>query len=122
MLSRLLFSSLIPILTAVFVITYQAVSLTASKSDMAWRSSGATHQELIENLYKNGIITDERIKAVMLQVDRADFTNEKTDAYKDRPQKSNANALLSSQRNDRVDVSRLVGYAVSKQLAGLAFL
>jgi protein-L-isoaspartate(D-aspartate) O-methyltransferase len=56
---------------------------------MAWRSSGSTHQELIENLHRNGLITDERIKNAMLQVDRADFTDQKSDAYSDRPQSSN---------------------------------
>ena len=56
---------------------------------MAWRSSGGTHRELIENLYKNGLIKDQRIKEAMLQVDRADFTDRKPDAYDDRPQSSN---------------------------------
>ena len=55
---------------------------------MAWRSSGGTHRELIENLYKNGLIKDQRIKEAMLQVDRADFTDRKPDAYDDRPQSS----------------------------------
>lgn len=55
---------------------------------MAWRSSGGTHRELIENLSKNGLIKDQRIKEAMLQVDRADFTDQKPDAYDDRPQSS----------------------------------
>lgn len=55
---------------------------------MAWRSSGATHRELIENLYRNGLIKDQRIKEAMLKVDRADFTEHKSDAYDDRPQSS----------------------------------
>lgn len=56
---------------------------------MAWRSSGATHRELIENLARNGLIKDQRIKNAMLQVDRADFTDHRSDAYEDRPQSSN---------------------------------
>jgi protein-L-isoaspartate(D-aspartate) O-methyltransferase len=53
---------------------------------MAWRSSGGSHRELIENLFKNGLIKDQRIKQAMLSVDRADFTDQKSDAYDDRPQ------------------------------------
>jgi protein-L-isoaspartate(D-aspartate) O-methyltransferase len=55
---------------------------------MAWRSSGGSHRELIENLFKNGLIKDQRIKQAMLSVDRADFTDQKSDAYDDRPQSS----------------------------------
>ena len=65
------------------------ISITAFNENMAWRSSGASHRELIENLYKNGLIKDQRIKEAMLQVDRADFTDHKSDAYDDRPQSSN---------------------------------
>ncbi|CAF0801967.1 unnamed protein product [Adineta ricciae] len=60
--------------------------LSAFNGQMAWRSSGASHIELIENLYKNGLIKDQRIKQAMLEVDRADFTQQKNDAYEDRPQ------------------------------------
>lgn len=58
------------------------------EKDMAWRSSGATHRELIENLFRNGLIKDQRVKEAMLSVDRADFTDQKSDAYEDRPQSS----------------------------------
>jgi protein-L-isoaspartate(D-aspartate) O-methyltransferase len=62
---------------------------------MAWRSSGRSHRELIENLFKNGLIKDQRIKEAMLSVDRADFTNQKSDAYDDRPQSSNSLKIKS---------------------------
>lgn len=35
---------------------------------MAWRSSGATNEALIENLAQNGLITSERVKKAMLGV------------------------------------------------------
>ncbi len=70
-------------------IFYHSSRITAFNENMAWRSSGASHRELIENLYKNGLIKDQRIKEAMLQVDRADFTDHKSDAYDDRPQSSN---------------------------------
>lgn len=39
-----------------------------AKFTMAWRSSGNTNAELVENLYKNGLITSERVKVAMLGV------------------------------------------------------
>jgi hypothetical protein len=54
----------------------------------------STHRELIENLYRNGLITTERIKNAMLKVDRGDFTDQKADTYSDRPQSSNYKKFL----------------------------
>ena len=62
---------------------------------MAWRSSGGSHRELIENLYRNGLIKETRIKEAMLQVDRGDFTDQKSDAYDDRPQSSKVSSPSS---------------------------
>ncbi len=74
----------------VFSIFYHSSRITAFNENMAWRSSGASHRELIENLFKNGLIKDQRIKEAMLSIDRADFTDNKSDAYDDRPQSSNS--------------------------------
>lgn len=47
-------------------------STTARKSfSMAWRSSGATNEALIENLARNGLISSERVKKAMLGVQMA---------------------------------------------------
>lgn len=35
---------------------------------MAWRSSGATNKDLIENLWKNGLISNPTVKAAFLKV------------------------------------------------------
>lgn len=35
---------------------------------MAWTCSGATNTALIENMWKNGLITDARIKEAFLKV------------------------------------------------------
>ena len=35
---------------------------------MAWRSSGASNEALIENLARNGLITQPRVKQAMLSV------------------------------------------------------
>ncbi len=77
-----------PLFIAVYSIFYHSTRITAFNDNMAWRSSGGSHRELIENLFKNGLIKEQRIKEAMLQVDRADFTDRKSDAYDDRPQSS----------------------------------
>lgn len=35
---------------------------------MAWRCSGETNESLIENMWKNGLITDARVKEAFLKV------------------------------------------------------
>uniref|UniRef100_A0A0N5A8P3 Protein-L-isoaspartate O-methyltransferase n=1 Tax=Syphacia muris TaxID=451379 RepID=A0A0N5A8P3_9BILA len=40
---------------------------------MAWQCSGRTNIELVNNLKRNGIFTDERVEAAMLKIDRGDF-------------------------------------------------
>jgi protein-L-isoaspartate(D-aspartate) O-methyltransferase len=35
---------------------------------MAWRSSGRTNEELIENLYRNGLVTSSRVREAMKKV------------------------------------------------------
>ncbi len=101
------------LLILVYCIFYHSYCITAFNDKMAWRSSGRSHRELIENLFKNGLIKDQRIKEAMLSVDRADFTNQKSDAYDDRPQSSNSLKIKS-----RIFIlfSSLVGYAVSRNV------
>lgn len=35
---------------------------------MAWHSSGATNEEMIDNLFKNGLITSSRVRDAMMKV------------------------------------------------------
>ncbi|KAA3673860.1 protein-L-isoaspartate(D-aspartate) O-methyltransferase [Paragonimus westermani] len=56
---------------------------TSLLSAMAWHSSGRTHEELINNLYKNHVIQSMVVKNAMLSVDRKLFT--KHNPYEDRP-------------------------------------
>ena len=35
---------------------------------MAWRSSGGTNEELVNNLHRNGVIESERVRKAMLRV------------------------------------------------------
>ncbi|VDQ12916.1 unnamed protein product [Trichobilharzia regenti] len=61
---------------------------------MAWQSSGRTHAELINNLYKNRVITSEIVKNTMLSVDRGYFA--KSGSYEDRPQSIGFAATISA--------------------------
>lgn len=47
---------------------------------MAWRSSGATNEALIENMSRNGLITSDRVKKAMLGVRVFPFTASRTRA------------------------------------------
>ena len=91
-----------------FILVF-SISVRTFEKDMAWRSSGATHRELIENLFRNGLIKDQRVKEAMLRVDRADFTDQKSDAYEDRPQSSKEIWIIPISSS----FDFLVGYAVS---------
>ncbi|RNA40950.1 hypothetical protein BpHYR1_044473 [Brachionus plicatilis] len=61
---------------------------------MAWRSSGRTQVELINNLCNNGIITNQRVKNAMLAVDRSFFSPR--NPYNDSPQYIGSNVTISA--------------------------
>jgi len=41
---------------------------TAKHNNMAWRCSGSSNKELVENLFKNGLITSSRVRDAMMMV------------------------------------------------------
>jgi protein-L-isoaspartate(D-aspartate) O-methyltransferase len=61
---------------------------------MAWRSHGSSNSELVNNLKRNGIISDARVVNAMLAVDRANFC--KTDPYQDCPQSIGFSVSISA--------------------------
>lgn len=61
---------------------------------MAWTSTGKTHAELLNNLYKNGVIKSQRVFDVMLATDRAHYT--KYFPYMDSPQSIGYQATISA--------------------------
>ncbi|KAL1303179.1 hypothetical protein AAFC00_006605 [Neodothiora populina] len=61
---------------------------------MAWRSTGKSNDELIENLFRNGLITSERVKEAMKGVDRAHYSP--TRPYEDSPQSIGHSATISA--------------------------
>ncbi|CAG8905114.1 unnamed protein product [Penicillium egyptiacum] len=61
---------------------------------MAWYCSGSTNTELIENLFKAGLIHNERVKDAMIGVDRAHYAPSR--AYSDSPQPIGYGATISA--------------------------
>ncbi|KAF2466720.1 protein-L-isoaspartate O-methyltransferase [Lindgomyces ingoldianus] len=61
---------------------------------MAWRSSGSTNAGLVNNLAQNGLITNDRVKDAMLQVDRSHYAP--TSPFDDSPQLIGHQATISA--------------------------
>lgn len=61
---------------------------------MAWASSGKTHPELVNNLYKKGIIKSQRVFDVLLATDRGHYI--KYFPYMDSPQSIGYKATISA--------------------------
>ena len=61
---------------------------------MAWRSHGATNDDLVNNLKANGIITSSRVEAAMKAVDRGHFCT--YNPYMDSPQGIGYQATISA--------------------------
>uniref|UniRef100_A0A3B5MU51 Protein-L-isoaspartate(D-aspartate) O-methyltransferase n=1 Tax=Xiphophorus couchianus TaxID=32473 RepID=A0A3B5MU51_9TELE len=57
---------------------------------MAWKSGGASHAELVNNLRKNGIIKSDKVYEVMLSTDRAHYS--RCNPYMDSPQSIGASS------------------------------
>jgi len=61
---------------------------------MAWRSSGDSNQELVNNLKTNGVIRDSRVLNAMLSTDRGYYV--RYNPYQDSPQSIGHNATISA--------------------------
>ncbi|CAK9301277.1 unnamed protein product [Gordionus sp. m RMFG-2023] len=61
---------------------------------MAWRSYGSNNTEFINSLWEHGVIKSERIKEIMLQIDRKDFI--KNSPYVDSPQSISYGVTISA--------------------------
>lgn len=69
---------------------------TTTIARMAWRSSGATNADLIENLWRNGMLKSPAAKEAFLRVDRAHYCPVPATAYQDRPQGIGHAATISA--------------------------
>ncbi|KAM7532936.1 hypothetical protein Aperf_G00000122977 [Anoplocephala perfoliata] len=61
---------------------------------MAWRSTGRTNEELVNNLRTHNVISSDRVHSVMMAVDRGFFISH--DPYEDRPQSIGYSATISA--------------------------
>lgn len=61
---------------------------------MAWHSSGNSNESLVENLWRNKLITQQCVKDAFLKVDRKYYT--KTRPYEDSPQQISTHATISA--------------------------
>ncbi|XP_065321818.1 protein-L-isoaspartate(D-aspartate) O-methyltransferase-like isoform X2 [Gordionus sp. m RMFG-2023] len=66
----------------------------AKNFGMAWRSYGSNNTEFINSLWEHGVIKSERIKEIMLQIDRKDFI--KNSPYVDSPQSISYGVTISA--------------------------
>ncbi len=63
---------------------------------MAWRSSGRNNDELVQNLWDNGVIEHADVAAAMKSVDRGCYAVGTGDPYQDSPQPIGAGATISA--------------------------
>ena len=65
---------------------------------MAWRSSGRSNDDLVDNLHRNGIIEHDDVAAAMRSVDRANYVvrGSRAEAYQDAPQPIGHGATISA--------------------------
>ncbi|OLN96904.1 Protein-L-isoaspartate(D-aspartate) O-methyltransferase [Colletotrichum chlorophyti] len=77
---------------------------------MAWRSSGATNRELVENLERNGFIKDEKVKTAFLTVDRAHYAPRAP--YEDSPQSIGHKATISAPHMHATAAQSLLAHVV----------
>ncbi|KAI9373211.1 protein-L-isoaspartate O-methyltransferase [Aspergillus egyptiacus] len=68
--------------------------ITRRLSTMAWYCSGRTNNELIENLSREGLIRNERVKRAMMAVDRGHYAPSRP--YSDSPQPIGHGATISA--------------------------
>lgn len=75
---------------------------------MAWRSHGTSNATLIENLTRNGLITNPRVATAMRAVDRAHFAP--SQPYRDTPQSIGHAATISAPHMHASAAESLLSY------------
>ncbi|KAL5598311.1 hypothetical protein BROUX41_003630 [Berkeleyomyces rouxiae] len=76
---------------------------------MAWRSSGHSNRELIENMRRNGLITNDEVANVLLQIDRANYAPRAP--YNDSPQTLSHGATISAPHMHAIALLHLLPFA-----------
>ncbi|OHE98625.1 hypothetical protein CORC01_06076, partial [Colletotrichum orchidophilum] len=80
----------------------------ATNFKMAWRSSGATNKDLVENMWRHGLIKDQRVKDAFLKVDRAHYAP--SAPYEDSPQSIGYKATISAPHMHASATESLLSY------------
>ncbi|KAJ6781125.1 hypothetical protein PWT90_00706 [Aphanocladium album] len=75
---------------------------------MAWRCSGSTNKELIENMWKHKLISDEQVKEAFLKVDRAHYAPSRP--YEDSPQYIGYQATISAPHMHAMALEHLISF------------
>ncbi|KAI0893111.1 protein-L-isoaspartate O-methyltransferase [Annulohypoxylon nitens] len=83
---------------------------------MAWRSSGTSNTELVENLWRNGLITQPLVKTAFLAVDRAHYAP--SSPYEDSPQAIGHAATISAPHMHANAVESLLPFLLPKTASG----
>ncbi|KAM7218052.1 Protein of unknown function (DUF2370) domain containing protein [Rhypophila decipiens] len=83
-------------------------------SKMAWRSSGATNTDLIENLWRNKMITTPVVKSAFLSVDRAHYAPS-SHPYDDSPKSIGHGATISAPHMHASAVENLLPYLLPSE-------
>lgn len=83
---------------------------------MAWRSSGGSLAELVDNLCTHRMITDDRVKRAFLAVDRAHYAPRSP--YKDAPQSIGHGVTISAPHMHAMAVQHLMPFVVPDASAG----
>jgi hypothetical protein len=60
--------AILPLSTFLKNILRQTATPVRTNYAMSWRSSGSTNSELVNNLFRNGLITEDRVKKAMMEV------------------------------------------------------
>ncbi|KAK4160499.1 protein-L-isoaspartate O-methyltransferase-domain-containing protein [Cladorrhinum sp. PSN259] len=83
---------------------------------MAWRSSGSSNKDLVENLWKNKLITKGEVKDAFLKVDRAHYCP--SSPYEDSPQPIGHSATISAPHMHASAVEHLLPYLLPSEKNG----
>ncbi|KAI1101139.1 protein-L-isoaspartate O-methyltransferase [Jackrogersella minutella] len=83
---------------------------------MAWRSSGTSNTELVENLWRNKLITQPLVKSAFLKVDRAHYAP--SFPYEDSPQPISHQATISAPHMHANAVETLLPFLLPKAEGG----
>ncbi|KAL2023276.1 hypothetical protein VTK56DRAFT_3014 [Thermocarpiscus australiensis] len=75
---------------------------------MAWRSSGGSNRDLVENLWRHQLITHPEVKEAFLKVDRAHYAP--SFPYEDSPQPIGHQATISAPHMHATAVEHLLPY------------